>query len=173
MRIPALLFIINVIIFSSSCGSTQSVNTNIEKRPLEEEKALNVVHNVLQERGYDFVSDVKIKLSNDVSFSCDVRVLKEKVSIEYLSQKDMDSIGLIPPPAQGSKLHVVPAVTVVGDEEDAPAEHLYVFFLSETDYQYHFNPTSTVRADVTYSEVESRLRRDLNDFLSWHESKEN
>ena len=60
---------------------------------------------------------------------------------------------------------------VVAEDPNAQGEPIYVYFIDERKYVYHYNPTSEVRADVTYLEVDSRMRRDLADFLSWYETQ--
>ena len=72
-------------------------------------------------------------------------------------------------PAQGSRLHVVPG-RVVPEEAGVQGEPVYIYVVDDRKYVYHYNPTSEHRADVTYLEVDSRLRRDTADFLSWYES---
>ena len=47
---------------------------------------------------------------------------------------------------------------------------MYVYLIGEKDYEYQPNPTSENRAAVTFREVESRLRRDLADFITWYET---
>lgn len=150
------------------CGSTQEVK-HLETRPLEESKAFEIIGEVLAERGYTLSPDVMVELSTKSRFPCDFRVNEHKIAIEYLTEKDRKTIGHIPPAASGSRLHVLPARKVSEDPE-AQGEPIYLYFIDERKYVYHWNPTSEVRADVTYLEVDSRLRRDLADFLSWYES---
>jgi hypothetical protein len=61
---------------------------------------------------------------------------------------------------------------VVSPDPNVQGEPIYIFFIDNRKYEYQYNPTSEARADVTYLEVDSRLRRDVADFLSWYESSE-
>jgi hypothetical protein len=150
------------------CGAPQEVK-QLETRPLEEQKALEIIGEVLAERGYKATQGAAIELSTTTRFTCDFRVVGHKMAIEYLTDKDRKVIGHIPPAASGSRLHVLPA-RAVSEDPDAPGEPIYVYFVDARKYVYQYNPTSDVRADVTFLEVDSRMRRDLADFLSWYEA---
>ena len=88
--------------------------------------------------------------------------------MKYLTEADRKLLGPIPDPAPGSRLHVLLAYTE--PDADGKREPVYVFFIDDRKFVYHFNPTSDRRANVTFVEVDARLRRDLADFLSWYES---
>jgi hypothetical protein len=152
---------------AEGCGSRQSGSEAVDKRPLEESKAALIIEEILTERGYSWTGDVPVSLPNGVTFNCDYVIKGESIAIEYLTETDRDMMGTIPPPAEGSRLHVV-AGRLVLPEGETPVP-LYVFFIDSRKFVYHFNPTPAVRADVTFLEVDSRLRRDLADFLSWYE----
>jgi hypothetical protein len=156
-----------VLILLSSCGGSQQVNT-IDSRPLSENQAIEIISKVLSQRGYSATVDQMVTLSNGATVVCDIRVANESISIEYLNKQDKVEVGSVPPPATGSRLHVLPAQ--FKDASEAVSS-MYVFLLDEDKYVYQHNPTSDMRADVTYHEVESRLTRDLNDFISWYESR--
>jgi hypothetical protein len=152
------------------CGGGQAQAEHLETRPLEESKALEIIAEVASERGYTLLQDVKVELTTDSRFPCDFRVSDHKIAIEYVTAKDRGDIGHIPPAASGSRLHVVPG-RAVAEDPHVPGEPIYIYFIDERKYVYHYNPTSEVRADVTYLEVDSRMRRDLADFLSWYETQ--
>jgi len=156
-------------ILAAGCGGKQEVK-HLETRPLEESKALEIISEVVADRGYTLQQGVMIELSTKSRFPCDFRVTDHKIAIEYLTEKDRKTIGHIPPAASGSRLHVLPA-KVVAEDPAAQGEPIYIYFVDERKYVYHYNPTSEVRADVTFLEVDSRMRRDLADFLSWYESQ--
>jgi hypothetical protein len=151
------------------CGGGQAQAEHLETRPLEESKAFEIIIEVVGERGFTLVEDVMVEISTEARFPCDFRANGHRIAIEYLTDKDRRTIGHIPPPAPGSRLHVVPG-RAVADDPNTKGEPIYVYFIDERKYVYHYNPTSEVRADVTYLEVDSRMRRDLADFLSWYET---
>jgi len=153
----------------AGCGGAQNGPAKLDVRPLEEPKAFDVVKAVLAERGYTGETGTKVELTTQARFEADFRVPGKKIAIEYLVDQDRVEIGLIPPPASGSRLHVLQATTVPADAK-AAGETLYVFFLDDRSYEYQFNPTSDNRADITLNEVLSRLKRDLIDFFTWYET---
>jgi len=163
------LFVLICVLVTLACGGRQKQSADLETRPLEESKALEIISNMLTERGYITARDVEIELSTKTRFKIDFQVNGHKMAIEYLTRQDRTTIGDIPPAAVESRLHVLPA-KVVSEDPGVQGEPVYVFIIDEKKYIYQYNPTSENRSDVTYLEVESRLRRDLADFLSWYES---
>jgi hypothetical protein len=155
---------------STGCGGAQTEAVKLETMPLEEQKAFDIFDEVLKERGYTAEKDVTVELTTKARFAADVRVVGKRVAIEYLRQQDKIEIGLIPPPAAGSRLHVLQSNTVPADPKATPPETIYIFFLDEKNYEYQYNPTSENRADITFTEVQSRLKRDVIDFFTWYET---
>jgi len=172
MRRVSLLTVGALIVSATlflSCGGQQEVK-HLETRPLEESKALEIIAEVIGDRGYTLVQDLVVELSTKSRFPCDLRVAEHKIAIEYLTEKDRKTIGHIPPAASGSRLHVLPG-RIPDADPSAQGEPIYIYFVDDRKYVYHYNPTSEVRADVTFLEVDSRMRRDLADFLSWYETQ--
>jgi hypothetical protein len=151
-----------------ACGGGQQQPTHFETRPLGETEALEIIREVLAERGYTETRQVDVALTNSVKFSCDVAANDHPIGIEYVIESDRQTMGAIPPPAGGSRLHVLRGQTISTDSA-VPGAAMYVFFVDSRNFVYHFNPTSEVRANVTFLDVDARLRRDLADFLSWYE----
>jgi hypothetical protein len=162
---PAIL----LAAWAGGCGGPQEAGPALETRPLEEEKALEVIGDEIADRGLTIERDVAVSLSAAQTFQADVRVVDRRIVIEYLSSQDRVEIGAIPPPAPGSKLHVLPCTTTPAAAGQA-REQLFVLFLDDRGFEYQFNPTSENRADVTLAEVRSRLRRDLVDFFTWYDA---
>jgi len=158
-----------IMIVLSACGGPQQAGPPLEIRPLEESKAFEIIEEILAERHYTHQKGVDVQLRNGVAFKTDYRVRDHKIAIEYLSEQDVQSMGKIPPAAEGSRLHVLSASVTTAPTSKSP-EQVFVFFIHAKDFLYHFNPTPDRRADVTVLEVDSRLRRDLQDFLSWYET---
>jgi hypothetical protein len=163
-RIVHLLFFLTIF----GCGGRQTGQTQIETRPMEKGKAISIIEEMLAERGYSWDKDVPVQVTGTAEFSCDFRVKGEKIAIEYLSAEDRARIGEIPPPAEGSRLHVINGRAVSADS--AVPSRLFVLFIDDRKFVYHSNPNSEVRADVTIQDVDARLRRDIADFLSWYEN---
>jgi len=174
MKLAIPIKISNIILavamaVTMSCGGAQTNSDNLDTRPLEETKAFEIINQILTERGYLLSRDVRVKIATDAAFPCDFRINGNKIAIEYLTQQDRLTIGNIPAAAPGSRLHVLPA-KAVSEDPNVQGESIYIFFIDESDYIYQYNPTSNHRADVTFMEVDSRLRRDLADFLTWYEN---
>ncbi len=153
----------------SACGARHRSSSPLDTRPLEESKSFKIIEEALEERGYAANKDVQVELSNKVRFVADYRVKGEQIAIEYLSERDRLTTGEIPAAGPGSRLHVLAGRTVTPAPGEA-GEPVYVFFIDDRNFVYQYNPTSDRRANVTLLEVDSRLRRDLADFLSWYEN---
>jgi hypothetical protein len=160
----SFLFAVSVL----GCGGRQSAPVQIETRPLEEGKAISIIEESLAERGYAWDKDSSVQAAGTGEFAADFQVKGEKLVIEYLTAEDRARIGQIPPAAEGSRLHVVNGRAV--DRDTGVPFRVFVFFIDDRKFLYHANPTSKVRADVTFLEVDSRLRRDISDFISWYEN---
>ena len=139
-------------------------------RPLEEARALTAIAEALAARNFQAEIEQPVKLSTGQELVADLRVQGERIAIEYLSSADMAQLESIPAPAPGSRLHVVIAQTVPKDDPSSK-ENLYLFFINENNFVYQYNPTSDNRSNVTFMEVNSRLKRDVNDFLTWYEKQ--
>lgn len=160
-----------VLATSTGCGGGQQGAGSLETRPLEEARALEIAAEMLGERGFQIEKNVEVKLANETAFACDYRASEESIALEYMTEQDRESMGPVPPAAPGSRLHVIPA-RAASEDPGEQGESLYVFVLDDRKYLYQYNPTSENRADVTFLEVDSRLRRDLADFLSWYETNQ-
>ena len=154
---------------AAGCGGAQTGEVKLDTRPLEEPKVFEIINAVLKERAYTAETDATLELTTQAKFKADFRIVGQKVAIEYIIDQDRVEMGLIPPPATGSRLHVLQADTVPTDPTQAP-ETIYIFFLDDKNYEYQYNPTSENRADITFTEVQTRLKRDVIDFLTWYET---
>ncbi len=169
MRVASLAVSFSLVLLTiAGCGGGQKAATHIETRPLGETEALEIIREVLAERGFSNLVQADVLLANNAQFNCDLRVNGHPIGVEYVTDQDHQSIGAIPPPAGGSRLHVLRG-RVPSADPMVPGEMIYVFFINSQNFMYHFNPTSEIRANVTFLDVDARLRRDLNDFLSWYE----
>ncbi|MBN2804587.1 MAG: hypothetical protein JXR91_15950 [Deltaproteobacteria bacterium] len=160
------ILILSLLIMMNSCGAAQVQTTPIELQPLEEFKALEIIRNTLALKGYKIAPSATVTLSNNSTFNTDISVVNEQISVEYVTEQDTRDKGYMPATAAGSRLHVLPATIKISETVTSPT---YILILNEDQYMYHARPTPDLRAPVTYHEVENRLIRDLNDFLSWYE----
>jgi hypothetical protein len=160
-----------MVLLGAGCqGQRRTTAAQIDTRPLEEAKALEIARQSLVTRNLSIgPAPTAIELWNRVKFDVDLRVLGEPIAIEYLTEENRLDIGEIPPPAPGSRLHVLAASAM--SEPTGRLEKVYLLVLDSRQYVYQYNPTSQARADVTFVEVSARLQRDLADFLSWYETE--
>jgi hypothetical protein len=151
-------------------GKANTTAAQIDTRPLEEGRALEIARRSLAGRQFSLTpSSSTVELWNRVKFQVDVSVLGEPIAIEYLTEENRLDIGEVPPAATGSRLHVLAASTM--SESTGRLEKVFLLILDARRYIYQYNPTSQSRADVTFVEVSERLQRDLWDFLSWYETE--
>ena len=165
-RAELISLVLFILAFMTACGGTQAPLPKIETRPLEEVKAGPIIEEALAARGYAFDRNVSVMVARGTEFEADYKVRGEKIAIEYLTKEDRRTIGELPPPGEGSRLHVVNG-RFVGGNGEAPSQ-VFVLFIDDRNFVYHANPTPEVRADVTFLEVDSRLRRDISDFIEWY-----
>ena len=159
-----------LLTLTTACGGKQSLPPDIDTRPLEAGKAAQIIEEVLEQRGYAFEKGINVQTIGTNEFPCDYRIKGEAIAIEFLTEKDRRAIGSIPDPAAGSRLHVLSGTA--SSPAAGGSARIYIFFIDDRNFIYHANPTSETRADVTFLEVDSRLRRDISDFLSWYEDAE-
>jgi hypothetical protein len=158
-------------LLSSACQNSHGTTAaEVDTRALEESKALDVARQSLASRSFALLKGTTtVELWNRVRFEVDLRVAGESFAIEYLTEENRLDIGEIPPPAPGSRLHVLAAQAM--STPDSRPEKIFLLILDARRYVYQYNPTSKARADVTLAEVSERFRRDLADFLSWYEGE--
>ncbi len=91
------------------------------------------------------------------------------MAIEYVTEQDRAVRGRVPEANEESRLHVLVGVSQ-SNEDEGKSKRVYVLFINARDFSY-FPTIDSREEDVTFLEVDSRLRRDLADFLSWYESE--
>lgn len=163
--------VLGFALLSAACQNAHGTTAaQVDTRALEEAKALDIARQSLGSRNLAPSSGTTtVELWNRVRFEVDLRVTGESFAIEYLTEENRLDIGEIPPPAPGSRLHVLAAQAMA--TPDSRPEKIFLMILDARRYVYQYNPTSKARADVTLAEVSERLRRDLADFLTWYEGE--
>jgi hypothetical protein len=152
----------------AGCRGPQKPPPQFDTRALTENEAMEIIRQVLAERNYVNFQPTDVVLSNNARFQCDIRVVGQTFCIEYMTGQEHQAVGALPLPADGSRLYVLRGRTVPADSETV-GENIFVFILPSENFVYQFNPTPSLRASVTYQDVDARLRRDLADFLSWYQ----
>jgi hypothetical protein len=171
MKAKIFLVLISTILFS--CSAAYQGGPSADFRPLLTKNAHEIIDEVLKERNFETVDGKLVKLSNDAEVKADIWIKDEGFGIIFFDKEKVYEDRVLPEAAPGSKLHVLPALLNIteqdGEESSTKYENVYLFVLSGNDYQYHYNPTPDQREQVTFLEVRNRLIRDVRDFLSWYE----
>lgn len=157
-----------VLLLQGGCHKNQMPPMRLDQRPLEAAKAAAIIVEVLTERGYTWKTGESVRVSELPGFTVDFRIVGEAMAVEYNTEQDRAVRGTVPEADAKSRLHVLPGV-FESDGDGGRSTRVYILFLHDRDFRYR--PTvGSAEKDVTFLEVDSRLRRDLADFLSWYES---
>ena len=147
---------------AASCGPAPRPRAPSEAdlRSLTEGRALELITEVLDERGTAHESGWAIDVGYEAPLAIDLHLTGTSFGIEWVSAQDRERVGArIPAPAPGGQLRVLP-----GTGEDADAS---VLILEAETYRYDPDRERVERGATGVREVESRLRRDVVDFLEY------
>jgi hypothetical protein len=129
-------------------------------RSLTEARALALVTEVLDERGFAHELGWPVDVGYAAPLPVDLHLTGTPFGVEWISGQNRERLGeRLPRPAPGGQLRVMP-----GAGEDAEASILVLDF--ET-YRYEPDRERVERGAPGEREVESRLRRDVVDFLEY------
>jgi hypothetical protein len=146
-------------------GGTQH---DIEERPLDQATALTTLQEALAGREVQSTQFVDVTLPDGSPWTVDIVGTSLPVAIEYLTEQDRQRIGdKVPIQATPDETPHVVIIRRAGFPEGEGTLYLRVF----TDQHFRFqpNPPSDMpEAPYTMREVQARLRRDVQDFLSWY-----
>jgi hypothetical protein len=147
---------------AAACGPAPRPRapSEAELRSMTEAHALELVAEVLDERGTAHESGWAIDIGYDAPLGIDLHLTGTPFGIEWVSAQDRERVGdRIPSPAPGGQLRVLP-----GADENADAS---VLILDAGTYRYDPDRERVERGAAGVREVESRLRRDVVDFLEY------
>ncbi|MFW5875310.1 MAG: hypothetical protein ACOCXM_01105 [Myxococcota bacterium] len=129
-------------------------------RIISEADAVGIINETVRARGATPETGWEVDIAADEPLLVDLRIGGTPYGIEWVSARDRQTYGgAIPDPDPNGQLRILP-----GAGDDAQAQILVLDFRS-----YRYDPDAErVRLGATGSrEAESRLRRDVRDFLEY------
>ncbi|MEM9067779.1 MAG: hypothetical protein AAGE52_04710 [Myxococcota bacterium] len=150
------------MLFALGCGGPQSSRTagDDELRSLTETRALTLVAEAMTDGGVSRGARFAVSIAPEESLEVDVRLADTRFGIEWVSAQDrLDHGDAIPEPASGGELQILPGR---GDDEN-----IEVLILDAQRYRYDPRQERVYSGSASPSEVEARLRRDVQDFLEY------
>lgn len=163
-RLGTLLFVFTVLALAvPGCGpstSERGASEGPDLRTLSENRALTLVTELLSQEGIPRGPLWTVQLDHEASLEVDVRLGQTQFGVEWISPQDrVDHGDALPGPTDDGRLRIVPGA---GDSSGAQ-----VLLLEHTSYGYANEREHVQSGVVSASEAESRLRRDLRDFLHY------
>jgi hypothetical protein len=134
--------------------------TEPELREISQARALDEIRGVLEQAGVDYQRGWSIDIDGAQPLEVDFRLSGSKLGIEWVSPQDRADYGdALPTPDPDGQLRVLP-----GADADANAQ---VLILDHRTYEYSPDPEDVQRGALGIRAAESRLRRDVRDFLEY------
>ncbi len=148
--------------YAACGGASRDTHEAANLRTLTENRAIEIITEVLQEADIPLGSTWMVSITHDTELDVDIRLSNSNFGIEWISPQDREDLGTaVPGPASGGQLRIVPGI---GDDEAAQ-----IFVLEHSSFEYA-NEREAVQAGVPGAgDAEGRLRRDVRDFLDYVE----
>lgn len=159
---PGKLLYLLFVVFLLACSGGQTMTNNLELRPLEQHRALELIIQTLNDNDITQTEiNVPLKIQTSKEIHSDIYVESKKIAIEYLNEQDRRDYGELPPAIKGSDFHVI-----IARKENLP-DDIYLLIVDDQEYKYWPNPDPENRnANLpTIYEVEDRLKQKIRDFL--------
>lgn len=151
-----------IVLLIISCSGTQKRPRNIGLRPLEQQRAIEIILEVLAKNEITETEiNVPLLLPNGKIINSDIFVLSRRMAVEYLTEQDRREYGKLPQKVEGSDFHVIIA------KKEGLEDEIYLLILNDSDFEYCPNPEPNYRTPQlpTIYEVEDRLRQNIRDFI--------
>ena len=159
---PALPSLAALTLLTVACGPSPRPRgpTDADLRSFTEAEAQQVIGEELAEAGVSVSAQWPVEVGAQSPFEVDIRLAQSDFGIEWVSPQDRHDHGdRIPEPDPSGQLRIMPGL---GD--DAAAQ---VLVLESTSYRYDPDLERVQRGSIGAAETESRLRRDVRDFLQY------
>lgn len=156
-----LIALASLLLTIAACGGPQRDSREAANiRTLTENRAIEIITEVLQEADVPLGSTWMVSLTSETELDVDLRLSNSNFGIEWISPQDREDVGTaVPMPAEGGQLRIVP-----GTGEDEAAQ---ILVLEHSSFEYA-NEREAVQAGVpSAGDAEGRLRRDVRDFLDY------
>jgi hypothetical protein len=148
--------------FALGCGPAPrpAAPSREDLRSMTEARALELVTEVLDERGFAHESGWSVDVGYEAALPVDLHLTGTSFGIEWISGEDRERLGeQLPRPAPGGQLRVMPGAGANAD--------VSILVLDFETYRYDPDRERVERGSPGVREVESRLRRDVIDFLEY------
>lgn len=129
-------------------------------RTLSEARALTLVDEALSDSGVQATAQFTVDIGAGRELQVDRRLAGGSFAIEWISAQDREDVGdLLPGPAPGGQLRIAPGA---GDQSD-----VQILLLEHDIYRYDPDRHRVERGAPSIREAESRVRRDIRDYLEY------
>jgi hypothetical protein len=163
---PALpAFALALALSLSACGSSQPrIVHESEYHEISETRALTLVADTLADLNYRVTTGWEVDVGWKKPLEVDLRAEGDNFGVEWVSQVDHAHLGdEIPRPAPEGQLRIVS-----GRGESAG---FHVLILDTNSYKFHPGRETVQMGEAGAREVESRLRRDVRDFVEFERGR--
>ncbi|MEM9189203.1 MAG: hypothetical protein AAGF12_08510 [Myxococcota bacterium] len=127
-------------------------------RSVAEGRAKELIREVAAESGIRLATDWRVDAGGGQPLPIDLRIAETSYGIEWVGPQDRADHGdVFPEPNGDDTLQVIPGV---GDDREA-----HVLVLDHRSYRYDPDLERVQRGSPGVREVESRLRRDIRDYV--------
>lgn len=154
--------VLSAILASVACGPPPPPRTAraTDLRSLSETRAVELIAEVLTDNSLEAEGGWSVAIGVPEPLGVDLKLSGTSFGIEWVSPQDRQSFGdAVPEPAPSGQLRILP-----GDGDDDGAQ---ILVLEHATYRYDPDRQRVQHGAVGIREAESRLRRDIRDFLEY------
>ncbi|MFW6066759.1 MAG: hypothetical protein ACOC97_00355 [Myxococcota bacterium] len=160
---PLTWWIPLVLLAVSACGGAgppPREATDASLRIISEADAVGIISDTIRATGAELESGWEVDIAAEEPLQVDIRLEGTNYGVEWVSSQDRLDYGTaIPDPDPDGQLRILPGA---GEDEEAQ-----ILVLDFRTYRYDPDPERVRGGAPGAREVESRLRRDVRDFLEY------
>lgn len=162
-RVSPFVCALTFLLLAVGCdGSTPPPKdaSKVQLRAMSEADAIQIISDTLKEAGIQANSGWNVDIAADEPLHVDVRLNDTQFGIEWVSAQDrLDYGNAIPEPDPNGQLRILP-----GANDDSQAQILVLDFRT---YRYDPDPEHVQNGATSALQAESRLKRDVKDFIEY------
>jgi hypothetical protein len=164
-RIKTALFALGLALPLAACGSSQPrVVHESEYHEISETRALALIAEALLDLDYRVSTGWEVDVGWKAPLEVDLRAEGTNFGVEWVSPVDHAHLGSdVPAPAPQGQLRIV------SGRGDSAGMH--VLILDTNSYKFHPERDTVHMGEASAREVESRLRRDIRDFVEFERGR--